>query len=91
MKTMIPVNWAVRRKDIEMKQWEYKVIPIRTRIRHENSNGTNIAVIDEVQGELANLGKQGWELVAIQDTSTQDGRVFTVVYVKRQVIRTKHE
>jgi hypothetical protein len=63
--------------------WEYKVIPIKTRI---HSGTVNIAkpVIEDVQNDLNSLGKEGWELVSVQDTSLQDGRMFTVAYLKRQ-------
>jgi hypothetical protein len=30
------------------------------------------------------LGKDGWELVSVQDISLQDGRMFTVAYLKRE-------
>ena len=41
-------------------------------------------VMDDVQNDLNVLGKEGWELVAIQDISLQDRRMFTVAYLKRQ-------
>jgi hypothetical protein len=41
-------------------------------------------VIDDVQNDLNSLGKEGWELVTVQDTALQDGRRFTVAYLKRQ-------
>lgn len=66
-----------------MPQWEYKVIPIKTRIHSDNVDGTK-PVIEDVQNDLDKLGREGWELVGIQDTSLQDGRRFTIAYLKRQ-------
>ncbi len=65
-------------------QWEYKVVPIKTRIHSETTNGTIKPVIDDVQNDLDSLGEEGWELVTVQDTTLQDGRRFTVAYLKRQ-------
>jgi hypothetical protein len=65
-------------------QWEYKVIPIKTRIHSNTATGNLKPVIDDVQNDLDNLGAEGWELVTIQDTTLQDGRRFTVAYLKRQ-------
>jgi len=41
--------------------------------------------MEDVQNDLNSLGKEGWELVGIQDVSLQDGRRFTVAYLKRQM------
>ncbi len=68
----------------ETTQWEYRVVPIKTRIHSENTDGTIKPVIDDVQNDLDSLGKEGWELVTVQDTTLQDGRSFTVAYLKRQ-------
>ncbi len=68
----------------ETPRWEYRVIPIKTRIHSESTDGTIKPVIDDVQNDLNNLGKEGWELVSVQDTALQDGRRFTVAYLKRQ-------
>jgi hypothetical protein len=68
----------------ETPQWKYRVIPIKTRIHSESTSGTIKPVIDDVQNDLNNLGKEGWELVSVQDTTLQDGRRFTVAYLKRQ-------
>ena len=40
--------------------------------------------MDDVQNDLNILGKEGWELVGVQDITLQDGRMFTVAYLKRQ-------
>jgi len=80
MKPKTPAN----SKMTQTPQWEYKVTPIKTRIHTDHTNGTSRPVIDDVQNDLNNLGKEGWELVTIQDTTLQDGRRFTVAYLKRQ-------
>ncbi len=68
-----------------MAHWEYKVVPIKTRIHSSTVGGTGKPVIDEVEDELNALGKAGWELVSVQDASLQDGRIFTVIYLKKQL------
>ncbi len=68
----------------EPPQWEYKVIPIKTRIHSSHTDGTIKPVIEDVQNDLNSLGKEGWELVTVQDTTLQDGRRFTIAYLKRQ-------
>lgn len=86
MKTKILVNLAnceTVRMNIVMMQWEYKVLPIKTRIHLETTNGYSRPVIEDAENELMVLGKEGWELVGIQDTSLQDGRIFTILYLKR--------
>lgn len=66
-------------------KWEYRVTPIKTRIHSGTMSGTGKPVIDDVEIELNGLGKEGWELTAVQDVSMEDGRIFTVVYLKRQM------
>jgi hypothetical protein len=65
-------------------EWEYKVVPIKTRIHSNHFAGAKKPVIEDVQEDLNSLGKEGWELVSVQDISLQDGRRFTVAYLKRQ-------
>jgi hypothetical protein len=67
-----------------MPQWEYKAVPIKTRIHTDQIEGIRTPVIEDVQNDLNDLGKEGWELVTVQDTSLQDGRRYTVAYLKRQ-------
>jgi hypothetical protein len=67
-----------------MPKWEYKVIPIKTRIHSGNITGIIKPVIEDVQNDLDGWGKEGWELVTVQDTTLEDGRRFTVAYLKRQ-------
>ena len=68
----------------EMAIWEYKVIPIKTRIHSNHFEGSSKPVMEDVQNDLNSLGKEGWELVSVQDVSLQDDRRFTVAYLKRQ-------
>ena len=67
-----------------MPIWEYKVIPIKTRIRSNIVDGASKPIIEDVQNDLDVWGKEGWELVTVQDTTLQDGRRYTVAYLKRQ-------
>jgi hypothetical protein len=69
----------------ELTKWEYKVIPIKTRIHSSHFEGGKKPVMEDVQKDLNSLGKEGWELVSVQDVSLQDGRRFTVAYLKRQM------
>ncbi len=69
---------------LELTKWEYKVVPIKTRIHSDHFEGSNKPVMEDVQNYLDILGKEGWELVSVQDISLQDGRRFTVAYLKRQ-------
>jgi hypothetical protein len=67
-----------------MVSWEYRVIPIKTRIHSSTLSGGNKPEIEDVQNDLNNLGKDGWELVSVQDVTLLDGRRFTVAYLKRR-------
>jgi len=68
----------------DLKKWEYKVIPIKTRIHSDHFESGSKPVMDDVQNDLSILGKEGWELVSVQDISLKDGRMFTVAYLKRE-------
>jgi hypothetical protein len=68
---------------VELVYWEYKVIPVKTRIHSGSLSGGNKPVMEDVQNDLNILGKAGWELVSVQDVSLTDGRRFTVAYLKR--------
>jgi hypothetical protein len=72
------------RQGSKMSVWEYKVFPIKTRIRTNNFEGSSKPIIDDVQTDLNILGREGWELVSVQDITLQDGRMFTVAYLKRE-------
>jgi hypothetical protein len=67
----------------EMVNWEYTVIPVKTRIHSNSFQGGNKPVMEDVQNDLNSLGKKGWELVSVQDVNLADGRRFTVAYLKR--------
>jgi hypothetical protein len=69
----------------ELTNWEYKVIPIKTRIHTGQFEGGTKPVMEDVQNDLNSWGKEGWELVGVQDVSLIDGRRFTVAYLKRQM------
>jgi hypothetical protein len=69
----------------ELTKWEYKVVPIKTRIHSNHFEGGKKPIMDDVQNNLNSLGKEGWELVSVQDVSLQDGRRFTVAYLKRRL------
>jgi hypothetical protein len=77
-------NNAHKRVMFELAKWEYMVVPIKTRVHSSHFEGSNKPVMENVQNDLNILGKEGWELVGIQDVSLQDGRRFTVAYLKRQ-------
>jgi hypothetical protein len=68
----------------ELVKWEYKVIPIKTKIHSDHFERSQKPVMEDVQSDLNLLGKEGWELVSVQDISLQDGRMFTVAYLKKQ-------
>ncbi len=72
----------------ELTTWEYKVIPIKTRIHSNHFEGGNKPVMEDVQKDLNSLGKESWELVSVQDVSLRDDRRFTVAYLKRQIVST---
>jgi hypothetical protein len=69
---------------VEVVNWEYTVIPVKTRIHTNHLEGGSKPVMEDVQNDLNSLGKVGWELVSVQDVSLPDGRRFTVAYLKRQ-------
>jgi len=70
--------------DFGLPKWEYRVVPIKTRIHSGSLEGGTKPVMDDVQNDLDVLGDECWELVGVQDISLQDGRMFTVAYLKRQ-------
>ena len=67
-----------------MVSWEYKVLPLKTRVHVDRFTTERKPVIEGVQNELNDLGKVGWELVSVQNIRLEDGRLFTVAYLKRQ-------
>jgi hypothetical protein len=67
-----------------LNKWEYRVVPIKTRVHTDHFDGSGKTVIDDVQNDLNILGEEGWDLVGIQDITLPGGRMFTVAYLKRQ-------
>ena len=67
-----------------MVKWEYKVLPLKTKVRIDHFAAEKKPTIASVQNELNDLGKNGWELVSVQNIRLEDGRLFTVVYLKRK-------
>ncbi len=67
-----------------MVKWEYKVLPLKTRVHADRLVTDGKPVIESVQNELNVLGKDGWELVSVQNIRLEDGRLFTVAYLKRR-------
>jgi len=68
----------------KLVSWEYKVLPLKTRVHVDRFTAERKPVIEGVQDELDVLGKDGWELVGVQNIRLEDGRLFTVTYLKRQ-------
>jgi hypothetical protein len=68
----------------DLAKWEYKVVPIKTRIHSDHFQADSKPIIDNIQNDLNALGNEGWELVSVQDISLPDGRMFTVAYLKKQ-------
>ena len=67
-----------------MVKWEFKVMPLKTKVRIDHFATEKKPTIESVQNELNVLGKDGWELVSVQNIRLEDGRLFTVAYLKRQ-------
>ena len=68
----------------ELVKWEYKVLPLKTKVRADRLVTEGKPTIEKIQNELNILGKDGWELISVQNIRLEDGRLFTVVYLKRQ-------
>lgn len=67
-----------------MVKWEYRVLPLKTRVHADRLVIEGKPVIESIQSELNVLGKDGWELVSVQNIRLEDGRLFTVAYLKRR-------
>jgi hypothetical protein len=65
-------------------KWEYKVLPLKTKVRVDRFAAEKKPTIESIQDELNVLGKDGWDLVSVQNIRLEDGRLFTVAYLKRQ-------
>ncbi len=60
------------------------MLPLKTRVHADRLISEGKPTIDKIQAELNILGKDGWELVSVQNIRLEDGRLFTVAYLKRQ-------
>jgi len=60
------------------------VFPAKTRVHIDSYATDRKPIIEDIQDELNDLGKDGWELVSVQNIRLEDGRLFTVAYLKRQ-------
>lgn len=59
-------------------------MPLKTKVRVDHFAAGKKPTIESIQGELNVLGEDGWELVGVQNIRLEDGRLFTVAYLKRQ-------
>jgi len=60
------------------------VLPLKTKVHVDHFITEEKLIIESIQDELNILGKDGWELVSVQNIRLEDGRLFTVAYLKRQ-------
>jgi hypothetical protein len=65
-------------------KWEYTVLAFRTKISVPRFGEANKPVVQNVQDELNDMGKKGWELVSVQNVRLETGSLFTVAYFKRK-------
>lgn len=68
-----------------MVKWEYKVLPLKTKVSVDHFKTEKKPTIAKIQDELNVLGKDGWDLVGVQNIRLEDGRLFTVAYLKREI------
>ena len=65
---------------------EYSVLALKTKIHVRRYEQEENPIIKNVQYELNQLGKNGWELVGIQNVRLETGSLFTVAYLKREKV-----
>jgi hypothetical protein len=68
---------------IDLVKFEYTVLPLKTKVRADRLIAEGKPVIEGIERELNTLGEKGWELVSVQSIRLEDGRLFTVAYLKR--------
>jgi hypothetical protein len=69
---------------LALVKWGYKVVAIKTQVHASHFETDSKPTIDDVQNELNELGDEGWELAGVQDINLQDGRGFTIAYLKKR-------
>jgi len=67
----------------DLVKFEYTVLPLKTKVRADRLIAEGKPVIEGIESELNTLGEKGWELVSVQSIRLEDGRLFTVAYLKR--------
>lgn len=60
------------------------MLPLKTKVRVDRFAREKKPTIENIQNELNELGQEGWNLVSVQNIRLEDGRLFTVAYLKRQ-------
>jgi hypothetical protein len=61
------------------------VIPIKTQVHSGHLTEGKKPTIEKVEDELNALGKEGWELASVQNIRLEDGKLYTVAYLKRLI------
>jgi hypothetical protein len=70
----------------DLVRWEYRVVAIKTHVHSNYFETDRKPTIDDVQNDLNELGEEGWELVGVQNISLQDGKGFTIAYLKKRKV-----
>jgi hypothetical protein len=71
--------------EFDLVKWEYTVLAMKTKININRRERSKNPIIQNVQNELNTLGKEGWELVGVQNIRLETGMLFTVAYLKRKI------
>ena len=61
------------------------MIPIKTQVHSGHFTEDKKPTIEGVEEELNALGKEGWELSSVQNIRLEDGKLYTVAYLKRLI------
>ena len=59
------------------------MIALKTKIHISRYEQEKNPEIQNIQKKLNELGKEGWELVGVQNVRLETGSLFTVAYLKR--------